>query len=121
MLHILGGGLTRLGRPEFPAPLLCALALRVMVHPTEADRGHELEARLLAEDGAPVARLDIAFELGPVGAARPGEELSAAFALPLYTVAIPHAGAYSFELLIDGVHQASIPFFVDRLEQTPDA
>lgn len=113
LLHVLGGGITRLGRPEFPAPLMGALALRVMVHPTESDRPHQLEARLQAEDGATIARVDIGFELNPSGSERPGEELPVAFALPLHGVAIPHVGAYSFELLIDGVHQASIPFFVE--------
>lgn len=58
----------------------------------------------------PVATFDISFEVATAGRLRPGEELGAVFAVPLHTVAVPHAGAYSFELLIDGVHQSSVPF-----------
>lgn len=115
LLHILGGGITRLGRSTFPAPLNAALALRVMVHPTESSRRHQLEVRLIAEDGAPVATVEIEFELASAGTARPGEELSASFAVPLHTVGLPSPGAYSFELLIDGVHQTSVPFIAASL------
>ncbi len=109
LLHVLGGGITRLGRPSFPSRLGVAFALRIMVHPTEAGKEHKIDALLLAEDGAEVARMEIGFELGPQNV-RPGEELSAPFAIPMHDFPIPHEGAYSFELLIDGVHQASVPF-----------
>lgn len=90
-----------------------SLALRVMVHPTEADREHHIEARLLQEDGQPVGSIQIDF--GIEGAhARPGEELSVPFALPLHPVALPSPGAYSFEVLIDGVHQQSVPFLAEE-------
>lgn len=85
------------------------MALRVMVHPTESDREHQIEARLLAEDGAELRRVEIGFGI-TAQSARPGEELSAPFAIPLFPVTLPQEGSYSFELLIDGVHQASVPF-----------
>ncbi len=110
LLHILGGGVTRLNRPDFPAPLGVAVALRVMVHPTEADRQHTVEARLLAEDGEQIGMAEVAFEIAPSGEERPGEELAVAAGLALQMVILPNAGAYSFELLIDGIHQASVPF-----------
>lgn len=119
LLHILGGGVTRLGRPEYPAPLNIALALRVMVHPTEAGKPHQMEVRLLAEDGAEAATVNIGFELGSNATVRPGEELSAVFPVPLHLVGIPHPGAYSFELLIDGIHQASIPFIAEVTTDEP--
>lgn len=90
-----------------------------MVHPTEADKPHELEVRLMAEDGPTVGRIEIDFELAPV-ALRPGEELSVPFAVPLPSVELPHAGAYSFELLIDGVHQASVPFVAEVRVSEPE-
>lgn len=71
--------------------------------------------RLIAEDGAPVATVDIEFELASAGAARPGEELSASFAVPLHTVSLPVPSAYSFELLINGVHQTSVPFIAEAM------
>lgn len=118
LLHILGGGVTRITRGEYPAPLGVALALRVMVHPTEADAEHKMEARLLAEDGEEVGRVEIQFQVGrdeeSEAPSRPGEELSAAFPLPFQQVVINAPGAYSFELLIDGIHQASVPFLALR-------
>lgn len=110
LLNILGGGITRLRRPEFPAPLGAGLALRIMLHPTEADREHNLEARLLAEDGEQVGKVEISFGVESKGDVRPGEELAAVFGLPLHTVGLPRPGAYSFELLIDGIHGGSVAF-----------
>ena len=115
LVHILGGGVTRLRRPQYPGPLNTALALRVMVHPTESDKPHEMEARLVKEDGDELARVEIGFEAA-AQQIRPGEELSAPFALPLHGLMIPHEGAYSFELLIDGVHQASVPFTAEVMQ-----
>lgn len=109
-MHVLGGGITRLWRNEYPAPLNACLALRIMVHPTEADRDHEMVVLLLAEDGQEQAKVGINFTVGSNDTQRRGEELSAAFAVPLFPVGLPSEGAYSFELLIDGVHQASVPF-----------
>ncbi len=115
LLHILGGGITRLGRPEYPSPLGTALAVRVMVHPTEADRSHQFEARLLSEDGEEVGSVQINFELSqPHAALRPGEELSVALPLSLHALGLPRAGAYSFELLIDAVHHASVGFVAEE-------
>ncbi len=71
-----------------------------------------MRAVLLAEDGEEVAGVEIDFGLGPQKV-RPGEELSAPFAIPLLNFPVPREGAYSFELLIDGVHQASVPFIAE--------
>jgi hypothetical protein len=115
LLHILGGGITRLHRSEYPSPLGTALAVRVMVHPTEADRGHQFEARLLSEDGEEIGNVQVGFEMSsPHGVMRPGEELSVALPLSLHGLGIPHPGAYSFELLIDAVHHASVGFVAER-------
>lgn len=120
LLHILGGGITRLHRPSFPTHLGVSLALRVMVHPTESDREHQIETRLLAEDGAELGRVEIGFGITAQDV-RPGEELSAPFAIPLIPVALPSEGSYSFELLIDGVHQASVPFTALLAPTEPEA
>ena len=56
LLHILGGGITRLNRPSFPAPLGAALALQISVHPTEASVSHRVEAIIQGEDGSQIAK-----------------------------------------------------------------
>jgi hypothetical protein len=118
LLHILGGGITRANRDNFPAPLNLALALRIMVHPTEADHTHELKVLLLAQDGVRVAELGIEFGISDPAVLEPTEEASLPLALSLHTVLLPHEGPYSFELLIDGIHQGTVPFRAVKLEGT---
>lgn len=116
LLHILGGGITRVQRPSYPAPLGMTLAMRILVHPTEFDRAHQLEVQLQGEDGQRVAGLDATFQAGNSGDLAPGEEAS--LALPLAfpeVVQLPSPGRYSFELLIDGIHQATVPFLAAQV------
>ncbi len=119
LLHILGGGITRIHRPAYPAAFGACLALRIMVHPSEASREHELTVTLVDEDGGQVAQVLAKFQapaqLG--GDLRPGEELALPVPLQLLPIGLPHEGPYSFDLLIDGVHQISLPFIADQ--QTP--
>ena len=116
LLHVLGGGITRAGRPEYPAPLDLTLALRILIHPTEMDRRHQLEVRLQGADGEPIAGFEIAFESTDPGDLEPGEHASLALPLvPPPTVGLPKPGRYSFEVLIDGVHQATVPFIAHEI------
>lgn len=116
LLHILGGGVSRLSRPEFPAPIGVGMAVRVVLHPTEADRTHHLEGRLLAEDGAPVASfaVDFSVELDATQPIRAGEMIPVAVPVLMHDRTLPAPGAYSFELLIDGNHHASVPFVAEH-------
>jgi hypothetical protein len=112
LLHVLGGGVTRVNRPGYPAPLapLC-LAVRILVHPTETDSTHQLDVRLQDEDGQEVAKVDVQFGVNDPGRNEPGEELSVPLPLNMPPqVGLPHPGGYSFELLINGIHQTSVPF-----------
>jgi uncharacterized protein DUF6941 len=112
LLHILGGGITRAGRSQFPAPIGLTLALRVLIHPTEADRPHTLEAKLQAEDGQFIGGFEVEFssEIEP-SSLEPGELISMPLPLdPPADAELPGPGLYSFEVLIDGIHQVSVPF-----------
>jgi hypothetical protein len=117
LLHILGGGVTRAGRVTFPAPLNLTLALRILVHPTEAERDHQLQIRLQGADGQLVADVGVDFGVRDTGSLAPGEmaSLPIPIALP-EAVQLPAPGRYSFEVLIDGIHQASVPFTATRVE-----
>jgi len=120
LLHVLGGGITRAGRPTWPAPLGLTLALRILVHPTEADREHKLVVRLQGEDGLEVARVDIDFGVNDTGTLEAGEQASLPLPIPMPPqVMLPGVGRYSFELLIDGIHQASVPFTAHDVELPP--
>jgi hypothetical protein len=110
LLHVLGGGITRANRPEYPAPLGMAMALRILVHPTEAGDPHNLKMLLQAADGEKVAEFDLQFGLNEPTGLDPGEEASLPVPVPMAGIVLPAPGSYSFELLIDGIHQTSIPF-----------
>src|SRR5271170_3018851 len=113
LLHILGGGITHGTRDEFPAPLGVQLALRVLLHPTEIERPHGVEILLQDADGAQVTKAQIAIQLPPDMPVPPGQEASLpiAWTFPAQPP-LPHPGQYSFEVLVAGVHQVSVPFTV---------
>jgi len=120
LLHILGGGVTRAGRDSFPAPLGLTLALRILIHPTETDRPHQLDLRLQGADGNLVAAVGIEFGVRDAGDLEPQEQASLALPIALPPdVALPAPGLYSFELLIDGIHQATVPFRAVQTEAAP--
>jgi len=113
LLHMLGGGINRVVRPTYPAPLGVVLAMRIMVHPTEIDRSHHLTVVLQDADGGRNATLEIDFNVPPEAAStlEPGEE--APVVLPIGFpphIGLPAPGRHSFEILIDGIHQKSVPF-----------
>lgn len=123
LLHILGGGITRAGRSQFPAPIGLTLALRVLIHPTEADRAHTLEARLQDEDGEVIGGFEVEFTPDPESVKNlvAGELLSLPMPLePPPDAALPGPGVYSFEVLIDGIHQTSVPFRAELAEGEPE-
>lgn len=119
LLHVLGGGVTRLARPGFPARVApLALAVRILVHPTEADRQHHLEVRLQGADGEEVAKVNVDFGVSDPGDLEPGEEVPVPLPLNLPPeLTLAGAGRYSFELLIDGVHRGSVPFAARLAQQ----
>src|SRR5438309_1582651 len=71
--YVLGGGVDSIGAHAFPVvhPHL-ALLIRVSVHPTEAERAHILEIRLIDSDGGARALepgvLDLGLVVDEVGA-----------------------------------------------------
>jgi hypothetical protein len=89
------------------------LALRVVIHPTEADLQHRLRVLVNDIDGQSILAIE-AFINPPTPEVRsqlnPGEEFANAIALNLSGVPIPRATDYSVEALIDGIHQVSVPF-----------
>lgn len=121
LLHVLGGGVTRANRMGFPSPVDLTLALRILVHPSEAERPHELVVMLQSGDGDKLAEFQITFGIDGLDGLEPGEHASVPLALKVpQSVLMPAAGLYSFELLIDGVHQATVPFNAVQLPEGGD-
>jgi hypothetical protein len=111
LLNILGGGITSIVRDEFPSPLGMSLALRVLAEPAEAANPHTIEIALSDEGGNDVVQVKIGLELAESDVHVPESshlEAVLAWDFPGRPV-IPHPGRYSFEILIDGISQRSIP------------
>lgn len=118
LLHILGGGVTRLGRPMIPSQFGVQLALRIVVHPTEATSNHEGEVIVQTTDGARAAQVTFGFSMSEEtrSQVQPGEELALPLVVPMDNFPLPAYGAYSVEVLIDHIHQISVPFLVHPLQ-----
>jgi hypothetical protein len=109
LLYILGGGISRITRPTWPAPLGVDLALRICAHPSESGTTHTLNVFVQGVDGQRHAELNMRFTPQAAVGLLPGQEIQLPLPLDLRQIALPAAGEYSVEVLIDGTHQASLP------------
>jgi hypothetical protein len=113
--YVLGGGVDSIGAQAFPVvhPQL-ALLIRLLVHPTEAERPHALEIRLTDSDGGELVKLEGSFTAGTGGP--PGREMPINISLAMANTRFERAGDYSIELLVDNQHVKSLPL---RLYEVP--
>ncbi|HEV2685196.1 MAG TPA: hypothetical protein VGW79_01025 [Actinomycetota bacterium] len=113
--YVLGGGVDSIGAQAFPVvhPHL-ALLIRVLIHPTESERAHTLEIRLIDDDGHELARMEGNFQAagGP-----PGREMPMNISLALSNIRFERHGDYSIELLLDNQHVKSLPLRIYQVEQ----
>lgn len=119
LFYILGGAINGVVNDSYPAELGLTLALRIMVHPTEMGAPHRLEILLQDEDGQQITRVNADVQLANPELVPPGDEgeILIPWNFPAKPL-LPAPGRYSFEVLIDGSHQLSIPL---RAFEIPDA
>lgn len=101
LLHILGGGVTALVRPSFPAPLGCvmAIALAAVFEAGQAS-DHEIRAIGRSDDEESLRLFEFGTGFG-VSADTTGFE-TLPLVLPLNNAGLPRAGRYVIELYLDG-------------------
>ena len=111
LLFVVAGGIRRVRRPSYPAPLGASLALVVELDQVEMERGHQLEVRVVGPDGEEVAKMGVSFQ---VSANTP---LLSAQGVPLvinlHRVMVPAPGAYDVRMYIDGHHQRTLRLTAD--------
>jgi hypothetical protein len=103
LLHVLGGAITRVGRPGFPAPLALAVALNVVGEADELSESHAVTVDVVHdESGERVGGVRLEFEIAESDLA-PGEPLSLSLAVsfPADAVTLPRPGAYRIGLAVD--------------------
>ena len=111
LLHILGGGITRLHRAEYPAAMQVTLVAQVVLTPVEVEHGHDVTAVVQSEDGDVVVQATGHLEAGPPNPLlEPGESVILPLVIGLHGVVLPAPGGYSIEISVDEVHQSSIAF-----------
>ncbi|MDX1510521.1 MAG: hypothetical protein R3249_04190 [Nitriliruptorales bacterium] len=116
MISILSGGITRIRRPSYPAPLNAQLALVVELHQTEIGHRHEVGVLVQGQDGQQVATAQAAFDA--TGDVSPGETILVPIVVGLGGAMLPGPGPYSIEVTLDGMHHRTIPF---RVMEPPEA
>jgi hypothetical protein len=117
--YISGAGIDTVNSPTVPALFRGAIALRLNVHPTEIDRVHTLEIRILSEDGQQIALLTGSLAPIPRDPDLPaGWNYHAMFTLN-FNLPLQAIGHYSVEILSDGSHLASLPFRLRSLAPRP--
>ena len=121
LLHILGGGISRVHRPAYPAPLGINLALRITLPraTTASNAEHEVKIVLRKPDDAgEVASVVMGFrsqgEPSP-----PPAEIAFPAAVPLRDLLVPAQGHYLIEIHGDGVLLRSFPIEAALPAQRP--
>ena len=116
LLHILGGGVTRIVNPgPFPQVVPISIALRMLGDRKEMHGGarHEVQGILSRDAGEFVAKFKVEFgaDDDQIVTLYPGEEIPIAIPISM-GVELPGHGGYAIDLVVDGVQQASVPFWV---------
>ena len=112
LIYVLGGGWDTGSRPQFPAPFQGALAMRLLLHPTEMSKPHKVEIQLNDEDGQSIApRISLNTNPSPPPTSHPtGWDVAALVVVGMQSLMIPKPGGYSLEILLDDQHFRTIPF-----------
>lgn len=119
LLHVLGGGVTRLWRERFPADLGVTLAMMIAMTPSEAAIDHVLQVTVIGSDGEPIAQLDGEIGAQPAIDHVPGEDVNVPAVLPLQRVPLPGPGQYSVNVLIDRQQKASLSVSARHRSEKP--
>lgn len=115
LVYILGAGIDTLMREQFPTAFGGSLVIRILSTRLEAERAHKVEVHCTDEDGNAVLHQPVMLTLAPrqVPTDYPhGWDLAASIVINLAGVAIPHAGFYNFEILVDDQQVRTLPFRV---------
>jgi hypothetical protein len=111
LLHVLGGGITRVNRVEYPAALGLTLALEFDFFPAEVDQQFELTIAVDTNGGDRLAEASFTFAVPTGDNMFAGEHYHVPLSVPLAQVVLPTVGAYWVEVFVDGTHRKRIEFW----------
>jgi len=124
LASILLGGWDTAYRPTFPTPFLGAVTVRLLFHRSEvSEQGtpHRFELLFWNEDGKPFApSISFVTPVKLMPEVPVGWDVPWVIAANLSNLAVPQAGDYSIEVLVDGEHLKSLRFrFIHSAAPTP--
>lgn len=103
---MVAGGIRRVHRPAYPAPLGVSLAMVVELDQFEMESSHQLDVRVVGPDGQEIVKMGVAFQVSA------NAVLLSAHGVPvvinLHQVTVPAPGAFDVRVYIDGHHQRSL-------------
>jgi hypothetical protein len=112
-MYILGGGFDTLAVQQFPAQhAALALALRVLVAPSECGRPHKLEVQAVDADGRPFQPPFTVDVTPPKNAIDTGLPTPIQLVETFQQLQFAGPAEYAFNVLIDGSEVASLPLRV---------
>ena len=101
------GIFSRIGLSSFPGTYSKFTVVVILeAHPSETGK-HTLNMRLADEDGREVAKVEGEIEVGK--AKLPDRPIRVQVVLPMEGLRFPKPGNYSFDILLDGRYEDSIP------------
>jgi len=110
LLNVLGAGITRLHREQFPAAMGTQLALLLHSSAKEMGKPHKLLITITHETKEKIAEFGVDFSV----AANPGHNANEDITVPLVAnfqnQVLPHAGTYNIELNVDGKVARNVQF-----------
>lgn len=110
LLNVLGAGISRLWREQFPAVMGTQLAL--LIHSTAAEMGksHKLLITMTHESKQKVAEFGVDFQVGPNPGSRPDEVITVPLVATLQQQVLPQEGTYTIEITVDGTLAKTLQF-----------
>jgi hypothetical protein len=117
LLHVLGGGITRIWRPDLPARLGVSLALLVDVPPDGQDMPHEIHTKINGDDGTLFGQVMAALQVVPGPRMETGEHILLPLVIPLQEVLVPRHGRYDFHISVDQEEPAGLQCWVLHPEE----
>lgn len=122
LLHLLGGGITRIWREELPAPFGISAAALVSMDQAELDRPHEVQLRVIGPDGSTLVQMMAGFQPDRPPRLELNERVTFPVGIPFPQAGTNQWGKHRAELSIDGTIRGEADFWVLHVEelQLPD-
>jgi hypothetical protein len=100
LLHILGGGITRIWAEQFPTAINATLALRVLIQAGEASGPQAINLLVQGPDGEELGSFNLDFGVSAPEGATAGTEVPVPLSIPMHQVQLPAPGQYSIEVKV---------------------